>query len=243
MKQEAKMFYVHEAEKYGVDKAILINYLRIFIAANRSAGRSMHEGRAYTYNTHQEIAERHPFWTKQKVGRMVRELVDEGVLVVAHLSENRWDRTSYYAFADEANFLPPHVINSETSDDIKTETSDDINPEPSYTEESLKSPKDYVTLVEEYFTGRGATPVDAEHMAHEFIEYWRGKDKAPTPDNFRRHAATWFRNATKFGQIATGGTKLTKQEFAEMQARYRLENKTFDPTGWSLKGDYWIKEG
>lgn len=243
MKTEAKQFYIHEVMEYGLDHAILINYLRLYISGNKAAGEVYHEGRTYTYSTHQEIANRHPWWSKQKVGRMVRSLVDDGVLVVAYLSENRWDRTSYYAFADEAKFLPDHVIALGTSDDITGETSDDITSETSYNEEYIKSNKEYIDLVIEYYEGRGLTPTESELLAHEFIAYWDERDGGPTPEKFKRHAATWLTQAKRFGKVNTKQTKLTKAEFLEMQGRLHTEGKRFDPTGWKLVGEYWTKEG
>jgi len=242
MKTEAKQFYVHEVMKYGLDRAILINYFRVFISGNKASGRHQHDGLTYTHNTHKEIAARHPWWNKQKVGRMVRSLVDEGVLVVAHLSENRWDRTSYFAFADEAKFLPDHVITGEPSHDITSETSDDITSEPSYTKESLKSPKEYVDRVIEYYESRGLTPTESELLAHEFLAYWDERGGGPTPEKFKRHAATWLTQAKRFGKINTKQAKLTKAEFLEMQGRLHTEGKKFDPTGWKLVGEYWTKE-
>ena len=242
MKADAKLFYTHEAMEYGVDRAILINYLRLFISGNKARGENIHEGATYTHNTYDEIVARHPFWSKQKVGRIVRSLIDDGVLLVSCLAENPWDRRSYYAFADEGKFLASHVIKSESSEGIKSEPCTKFKTEPSYTKESLKSPKEFIGLIEEYFVGRGLDPVQSEHMANEFYEYWTStKPDAISPENFKRRAATWLKNAERFGQVAKTSSKLTKSEFAELQARARIENKTFDPSGWMLEGDYWIK--
>jgi|APSaa5957512493_1039668.scaffolds.fasta_scaffold39095_1 hypothetical protein len=146
---EARLFYTDEALAYGVDEAILVNYLRLFITGNRAKEENTGEdGRTYTYNTYKEITDVHPYWSKQKVGRMVRSLVRQGVLIVDYLSDKPFDRTSYFAFVDEDSMLSrkkDQKVHQQSIRRFTDEASDDsqvnslILKSP---KESLKKPKE-----------------------------------------------------------------------------------------------------
>ena len=142
--KEAKQLYVDEAVKYGVDQALLINYLRLFIMGNRANGVHEYDGRTYTHATHQEIANRHPFWSKRKVSRLITSLVEDGVIAIGHFDKNPWDRTSYYGFVNEGDFLFDSGGKNGISDDDKNGISDDDKNGIStlYTKEQLKNTKE-----------------------------------------------------------------------------------------------------
>lgn len=205
----ARMFYTEEAMRHGLDEAILINYLRLYISGNRARGQEQHNGRTYTYNTYEEIASQHPFWSKQKVGRMVRSLQEKGVILVDYLSEKPFDRTSYFAFVDEDSMLSPANHQMVHQQSIRCSTSEPS----SYTKESLKNTEEGegdldVSEVAEYFQERGAKPRCAENMAHSFVAYYSHPSKQSLiEDGFRRRAATWFAKADKAGEVERGSSK------------------------------------
>lgn len=237
--KEAKQFYTHEAIAYGVDKAILINYLRLFIMGNKARSQHEYEGRTYTYATHQEIANRHPFWSKKKVSRMVSSLVDAGVIVVGYFAENPWDRTSFYAFVDEDVFLFPDKDKRGTSDVDTSETSHvDTGETSSYAEDKLKSTK-VATIgdlafkeVTSYFDEWGFTAAESERLARGFIDYNAdGKAK-----DWKRRAATWKNRAIDYGEVRNHGEAKEEHEVRDEQLG------TIDTSKWKkTKRGYFLR--
>ena len=50
-------FSVEHAEKYGLNEAIMIHHFQHWIEYNRTMKRNLIEGRTWTYQTQEEIAE------------------------------------------------------------------------------------------------------------------------------------------------------------------------------------------
>lgn len=95
-------FNVGHAAIYGIEEALLIQSLAWWLEKNRAEERNVDEGRTWTYNTYEQIAEGFPYLSKEKVRRAILSLVEQGVLLKRH-----GDRCVWLAFADEAAFLCP----------------------------------------------------------------------------------------------------------------------------------------
>lgn len=95
-----------EASKYGVNEAIFIECLRFWLVKNRANGKHFYDGRTWTYNSRRALAEMFPFWTEKQVRTITEKLKRAGVLVSGNYNTNPYDRTAWYAFADEEKFLP-----------------------------------------------------------------------------------------------------------------------------------------
>jgi|GEM_PF-5765896 len=93
------------AEKFGVYESILIEYFRYWICRNRNKQKNLHEGHFWTYNTLSHLCKVYPYLTLKMIRTTIDSLVRQGVLLKSEFNRNRWDRTSWYAFADEAAFL------------------------------------------------------------------------------------------------------------------------------------------
>lgn len=102
-------FNVDYARQFGVEEAILIHSFQFWIDHNRANGQHFHDGRTWSYNTLQAFAKQFPYWTTKQVRRAVDSLVRKGVLLKGNYgTEEGWsvfNRTVWYAFADEATFL------------------------------------------------------------------------------------------------------------------------------------------
>ncbi len=99
-------FEVSEAEKYGVELAILIQNFRFWILKNRANGNNFYENRTWTYNTAAAFAELFPYWNEKKIYRLLSKGVDRGIWIKGSWSDNPYDRTNWFAFVDESQFLP-----------------------------------------------------------------------------------------------------------------------------------------
>jgi hypothetical protein len=106
------------AEEFGVEEAVVIRSFQFWIELNRANGRNLKEGRTWTYNTYESLAEQFPFWVKinnktglkepdtGKVRRIIDSLINQSVLIKTS-KFNKWkiDKTNWYAFEDEERWL------------------------------------------------------------------------------------------------------------------------------------------
>lgn len=93
-------FNAELAQRHGVNGAIFLHAMAFWIAKNQANGRHFHEGRTWTYNTLEALAKLFPFWTRRQVERIVAKLKEDGVLLTGNFSQDKTDRTVWYALAD-----------------------------------------------------------------------------------------------------------------------------------------------
>lgn len=94
------------AEKHGIDCAIMIQNMQFWIFKNRANGKHFHDGHYWTYNSMKAMTEMFRFWSKHQIERILRDLVDKDVLIKGNYNTLQNDRTCWYAFKDESEFLP-----------------------------------------------------------------------------------------------------------------------------------------
>lgn len=99
-------FDMDHAKQFGVHSAILLNHFQFWILNNRANDRNQKHGRTWTYNSIKSYAEQFPYLSVEQVRHAIDKLVEKGVLVKACWNDRAADRTSWYAFSDEATWLP-----------------------------------------------------------------------------------------------------------------------------------------
>ena len=99
-------FDINHAKQYGVDEAIIIYNFQFWLQKNKANSNNLHDGRHWTYNSVRAYSELFPFWTQAKIKRILKSLVDQGVLIKGCYNKVKYDRTNWYAFQDESMFLP-----------------------------------------------------------------------------------------------------------------------------------------
>lgn len=95
------MFSVQDASDYGVPCAVMLNHFEFWIHNNRVNGRHQHEGRTWCHNSVKALTETFPYMTEDQIRRALEKLVASGVLMKSCLSDDKRDRTSWYAFINE----------------------------------------------------------------------------------------------------------------------------------------------
>ena len=88
------------AKKYGVNEAVFIHALAFWVAKNQANGKHLHDGRTWTYNTRAAWVKLFPFWTAKQIRRITDHLVEEKAVLTGNFSEDKADRTLWYALAD-----------------------------------------------------------------------------------------------------------------------------------------------
>lgn len=106
-------FDVQVASKYGVDCAIIIANFQHWIARNAANNINYHDGRHWTFNSHKSLMKIFPYWSESQVKRNLAKLVDAGVIIVGNYSRNAFDKTNWYAFMQQENWIDFH---SKTTD-------------------------------------------------------------------------------------------------------------------------------
>ena len=167
-------FNVEIAEKYGIEKAVLLENFYFWIKKNKANKKNLHEGRCYTYNTAEAFAELFPYIKERRIAQLLREMENEDNLLLSGQFFN-YDRTKSYTLTDFAlSFFEPSNIqnfdngtygnltkeDTETGDclntDIKpnvktTDTHTDNECVPSYVQKDFIPKKEDVYIVGEMF--------------------------------------------------------------------------------------------
>jgi hypothetical protein len=97
-------FSVQLAELYGVECAIMIHHLQSWIQYNMDEDKNFHDGRTWTYQTHNKIANHFPYWSEDAVRRIMNKLEEFGVIIKGNYNKTSYDRTIWYSFENEKMF-------------------------------------------------------------------------------------------------------------------------------------------
>lgn len=95
------MFDTDVAVEYGVDCAIMIKNLQYWIEKNKANDKNFYDGRYWTYNSSKALAKMFPFWNQRHIELVLKKLIDQGVIIKGNYNSSAYDRTLWYAFADE----------------------------------------------------------------------------------------------------------------------------------------------
>lgn len=94
------------AAAYGVNEAFLIHHFQHWIRINRDRSANFKEGRTWSYQTYQQIADHFPFLNYDKVKYAIENLEKHGVLLKGNFNKSPFDTTNWYAFVEEEVFVP-----------------------------------------------------------------------------------------------------------------------------------------
>ena len=97
-------FNVELAELAGLDEAVFVHSIGFWLRKNKANRANFTDGRYWTYNTRQALAELFPFWTPRQIDRIVESCQNKGLLLVAH-PEGKTARTWYSLTPEAENYL------------------------------------------------------------------------------------------------------------------------------------------
>jgi len=89
-----------DAQKYGVDGAVMLYHVRYWVAKNEANENNFHEGQYWTYNSTKAFAILFPFYTARKIGRILTKLEDDGAIVSGNFNGKRYDRTKWFTLVN-----------------------------------------------------------------------------------------------------------------------------------------------
>lgn len=129
METKTHSFNISDAENHGVNKAILLHNLRFWLdkeLANtdrdeKDSGPKVreHDGTEYvwTYNSASAFSVLFPYMTAKSIGRWLRELEDDGVIISAVHNKQKYDKTKWYT-------MPEYSVAQKRKSVAQNETTD-----------------------------------------------------------------------------------------------------------------------
>src|SRR5690606_9216367 len=107
--------------------AVFLDYVAHWLHLNscNKQPRNFHEGRYWTYNTHEALHSIFPGWPPETIRNIVRKCVKKGLLMVGNFNKKKYDRTNWYSLSDLAlKYYPKlaHLI-QENPDNPSTDSS------------------------------------------------------------------------------------------------------------------------
>lgn len=101
-KPQMHHFDIEDAMKYGVEKAVVLSNIRFWLNNNKNKDLTTvkHNGYYWMYNTAKDMSNVLPYFTQSKVQRLLKQLEDDGVLIVGNYNKVKYDRTKWYTLSE-----------------------------------------------------------------------------------------------------------------------------------------------
>lgn len=93
-------FNVEDAIKYGVERAIILKNLRFWLAKNAANDKHCYNGYYWTYNSAKAFAELFPYWSSNKIQKLLKSMEGEGLILSGNFNERAYDRTKWYSMPE-----------------------------------------------------------------------------------------------------------------------------------------------
>ena len=103
-------FSVEEAEKYGVEKAVILYNFRFWLTKNMANDKNNIDGYVWTYNSAAALAKLFPYLNAKKISRLLKDLEFAGALVTGNYNKIGYDRTKWYSMPEFSTKAAPIVI-------------------------------------------------------------------------------------------------------------------------------------
>lgn len=94
--KEAHAFIVKDAVEFGLDKAILLQHIRFWINQNDGKKTHTHDGKVWMYQSASDMTKHYPYWSRQKISRLLRDMEDDGLIISGNFNKLGYDQTKWY---------------------------------------------------------------------------------------------------------------------------------------------------
>ena len=101
-------FNTEYAKRFGVIEAILIHNFQFWIEHNIDQKYNFYDNRIWTYITLKELAKNFEYLSEKQVRSAIERLVNANVLVKGNYNKLSFDKTIWYAFVNENEFVKPY---------------------------------------------------------------------------------------------------------------------------------------
>ena len=214
-------FSVEIAERYGIEKAVILENFYFWIRKNKANKKNIHDGRCYTYNTAEAFAELFPYIKERRIAQLLREMETEDNLLLSGQFFS-YDRTKSYTLTDFAlSFFEPsniqnfdngtskkcNIENQENgcclNTDINTDKKPNINADetaPAYVSQPLKTNKaEFQNFLNDCFLKISEHNKNAKHKIpiSKDIMYFSQKEGRELLELSRQYETSEMQNALK----------------------------------------------
>lgn len=190
-------FDIEEACKHGVDAAIILSNLRFWLAKNYANKTNIHEGYVWTYNSARAFSELFPYWTANKIQKLLKKMELDGIIISGNFNKAGYDRKKWYTTSefkiqpngsmDLAKLLKANGEKAEPIADIKPDDKPDVIKPSKARPQSAKEAQDYFEERGWYEAGVGERFFDH----YESIGWKRGKNLIK---DWKATVRTWIKN-------------------------------------------------
>jgi len=94
-------FNVEVATKYSPEEAIILHNIAFWMEKNLANNVNIHEGRVWTFNSRKAFNIIFPYFSSDKIGRILRKLESRGVIVSGNFNNSSYNHTKWYTIIDE----------------------------------------------------------------------------------------------------------------------------------------------
>ena len=90
------VFNVDDAKRYGVDAAIILNNFKFWLDHNKANKTHINDGYVWTYNSARAFSELFPYWSANKIQKLLKKLESDGVIITGNFNKAGYDKTKWY---------------------------------------------------------------------------------------------------------------------------------------------------
>jgi len=98
---KSHMFSVEVAKKIGVEKAIIIQNIAYWMEYHKSNNKHVIDGKVWIYTTSKAMSDIMPYFSQQKIKRLLKQMVEDGTLEAGNFNKTKFDRTIWYTIIDQ----------------------------------------------------------------------------------------------------------------------------------------------
>ena len=106
------------ATRYGLNEAILLNYINFWVEHNKANEVHHINGYYWMYNSVKAFNTQFPYMSEHVIRTALKKLVNEGLILTGNYNVNGYDRTTWYTITQ----MGVNVINHVSNTDITSET-------------------------------------------------------------------------------------------------------------------------
>ena len=127
------------AKQYDIITAIMLDNFYYWINKNRANNKNFYNGRYWTFNTNEALAEMFPYLSSRQVRYAIQKMIDNNLIMTDNFNPNKYVRTLYYAITDFGYSILQNcqMYNIYNITDTKTNTIKEIYKENSANAETL----------------------------------------------------------------------------------------------------------
>lgn len=251
--QHTHFFNVEVAITHGLPAAIIISNLQFWIRHNIANRTNQYFGRTWSFNSARAFQELFPYMTERTISRTLKNLCDKGVLKKGNFNRKKFDKTIWYAFVNEEEWLSDSKFyvrqngerisqvgesisqngerirqNGETIPDSKQQI---VNPDKKHTQSACEF--SFEKIFEMAFDSEFMRNLNEAHWGREVVEIQLERFKIKvrsSPEKYKTHNHESMRNAFLYhlGNHTRGNANGTQPELTKRQLNRQLNKQ--DPT-------------